>query len=54
MPFLKEPLLYAELRGRTVILHGRPGLQVRRQGEWGQGRLPARPAVSGLFRLLFL
>lgn len=28
LPFLQEPLLYVELRGRTVILHAQPGLQV--------------------------
>ncbi|XP_023384689.1 kielin/chordin-like protein isoform X7 [Pteropus vampyrus] len=29
LPFLKERLLYVELRGRTVILHAQPGLQAR-------------------------
>ncbi|GAB1290632.1 Kielin/chordin-like protein [Apodemus speciosus] len=29
LPFLREPLLYIELRGHTVILHAQPGLQTR-------------------------
>ncbi|XP_070473753.1 kielin/chordin-like protein isoform X1 [Equus przewalskii] len=45
LPFLKEPLLYAELRGRTVILHGWPGLQVL----WdGQSQVEVR--VPGSYR----
>lgn len=28
LPFLREGLLFVELRGRTVILHAQPGLQV--------------------------
>lgn len=32
LPFLQEPLLYLELRGRTVILHAQSGLQVRGRG----------------------
>lgn len=45
LPFLQEPLLYAELRGGTVILHTQPGLQVRPgRGVWGLGG----GAVEGL------
>ncbi|XP_023384686.1 kielin/chordin-like protein isoform X4 [Pteropus vampyrus] len=33
LPFLKERLLYVELRGRTVILHAQPGLQVLWDGQ---------------------
>uniref|UniRef100_A0A2K6T6R5 Kielin cysteine rich BMP regulator n=1 Tax=Saimiri boliviensis boliviensis TaxID=39432 RepID=A0A2K6T6R5_SAIBB len=33
LPFLQEPLLYVELRGRTVILHAQPGLQVLWDGQ---------------------
>nr|XP_020145327.1 kielin/chordin-like protein isoform X2 [Microcebus murinus] len=33
LPFLQEPLLYVELRGQTVILHGQPGLQVLWDGQ---------------------
>ncbi|XP_016068872.1 PREDICTED: kielin/chordin-like protein [Miniopterus natalensis] len=33
LPFLREPLLYLELRGGTVILHSRPGLQVLWDGQ---------------------
>ncbi|XP_060052517.1 kielin/chordin-like protein isoform X2 [Erinaceus europaeus] len=33
LPFLQEPLLYVELRGRTVILHAQPGLQVLWDGK---------------------
>ncbi|KAL6045925.1 hypothetical protein STEG23_018423 [Scotinomys teguina] len=33
LPFLQEPLLYIELRGHTVILHGQPGLQVLWDGQ---------------------
>ncbi|KAL1777523.1 kielin chordin [Sigmodon hispidus] len=33
LPFLREPLLYIELRGRTVILHAQPGLQVLWDGQ---------------------
>nr|XP_060489067.1 kielin/chordin-like protein isoform X8 [Panthera onca] len=29
LPFLQEPLLYVELRRRSVILHAQPGLQVQ-------------------------
>ncbi|KAK2096585.1 hypothetical protein P7K49_025619 [Saguinus oedipus] len=29
LPFLQEPLLYVELRGRTVILHAQLGLQLQ-------------------------
>lgn len=48
LPFLQEPLLYVELQRRTVILHAQPGLQVRRQGQWGCGSPgPARASVSG-------
>lgn len=44
LPFLQEPLLYAELRGGTVILHTRPGLQVRpgHGGAEGPGLLRLR------------
>lgn len=53
LPFLQEPLLYAELRGGTVILHTQPGLQVRPGpggcGGWGEGR-----RGLGLLRLLCL
>lgn len=45
LPFLREPLLYAELRGRTVILHAQSGLQVP------PGRAEGRGA-SGLFKRL--
>lgn len=49
LPFLREPLLYAELRGGTVILHTQPGLQVRPAlGGMGAGGAEAAPAsVSG-------
>lgn len=33
LPFLREPLLYIELRGHTVILHAQPGLQVLWDGQ---------------------
>uniref|UniRef100_A0A8I5SZC6 Kielin cysteine rich BMP regulator n=1 Tax=Pongo abelii TaxID=9601 RepID=A0A8I5SZC6_PONAB len=33
LPFLREPLLYMELRGHTVILHAQPGLQVLWDGQ---------------------
>ncbi|XP_047416876.1 kielin/chordin-like protein isoform X3 [Sciurus carolinensis] len=33
LPFLQEPLLYVELRGRTVILHTQPGLKVLWDGQ---------------------
>ncbi|XP_058385545.1 kielin/chordin-like protein isoform X2 [Diceros bicornis minor] len=33
LPLLREPLLYVELRGRTVILHAQPGLQVLWDGQ---------------------
>lgn len=33
LPFLREPLLYIELRGHTVILHAQLGLQV-----WPEGK----------------
>ncbi|XP_029773931.1 kielin/chordin-like protein [Suricata suricatta] len=33
LPFLQEPLLYVELRRRTVILHAQPGLQVLWDGQ---------------------
>lgn len=36
LPYLQEPLLYLELRGRTVMLHAQPGLQVR-SGRVGAG-----------------
>ncbi|XP_073919670.1 kielin/chordin-like protein isoform X4 [Castor canadensis] len=41
LPFLQEPLLYVELRGRTVILHAQPGLQVP------EGPGPSRPCSEG-------
>nr|XP_017507713.2 kielin/chordin-like protein isoform X4 [Manis javanica] len=45
LPFLQEPLLYVELRGRTVILHAQPGLQVL----WdGQSQVEVR--VPGSYR----
>ncbi|XP_014397303.1 PREDICTED: kielin/chordin-like protein [Myotis brandtii] len=45
LPFLQEPLLYAELRGGTVILHTQPGLQVL----WdGQSQVEVR--VPGSYR----
>nr|XP_045016263.1 kielin/chordin-like protein isoform X3 [Jaculus jaculus] len=45
LPFLQEPLLYVELRGRTVILHTQPGLQVL----WdGQSQVEVR--VPGSYR----
>uniref|UniRef100_A0A8D1MND9 Kielin cysteine rich BMP regulator n=1 Tax=Sus scrofa TaxID=9823 RepID=A0A8D1MND9_PIG len=45
LPFLREPLLYAELRGRTVILHAQSGLQVL----WdGQSQVEVR--VPGSYR----
>lgn len=46
LPYLQEPLLYLELRGRTVMLHAQPGLQVR-PGRVGWGSLgPAQASVS--------
>ncbi|KAK1335156.1 LOW QUALITY PROTEIN: hypothetical protein QTO34_004736 [Cnephaeus nilssonii] len=45
LPFLQEPLLYAELRGGTVILHTRPGLQVL----W-DGQSQAEVRVPGSYR----
>ncbi|XP_012576223.1 PREDICTED: kielin/chordin-like protein [Condylura cristata] len=33
LPYLQEPLLYVELRGRTVMLHAQPGLQVLWDGQ---------------------
>ncbi|ERE89489.1 kielin/chordin-like protein [Cricetulus griseus] len=33
LPFLREGLLFVELRGRTVILHAQPGLQVLWDGQ---------------------
>ncbi|KAK7813865.1 hypothetical protein U0070_002515, partial [Myodes glareolus] len=33
LPFLRESLLYIELRGHTVILHAQPGLQVLWDGQ---------------------
>ncbi|XP_036905133.1 kielin/chordin-like protein [Sturnira hondurensis] len=33
LPYLREPLLYLELRGRTVMLHAQPGLQVLWDGQ---------------------
>uniref|UniRef100_G3TCX1 Kielin cysteine rich BMP regulator n=1 Tax=Loxodonta africana TaxID=9785 RepID=G3TCX1_LOXAF len=45
LPFLQESLLYVELRGRTVILHAQPGLQVL----WdGQSQVEVR--VPGSYR----
>lgn len=44
LPFLQEPLLYVELRGRTVILHTQPGLKV-----WSKGE-----SWLGLLRFLYL
>ncbi|XP_054985230.1 kielin/chordin-like protein [Sorex araneus] len=45
LPFLREPLLFVELRGRTVILHAQPGLQVL----WdGQSQVEVR--VPGSYR----
>ncbi|XP_048196143.1 kielin/chordin-like protein [Perognathus longimembris pacificus] len=45
LPFLLEPLLYVEFRGRTVILHAQPGLQVL----WdGQSRVEV--SVPGSYR----
>ncbi|XP_026957774.1 kielin/chordin-like protein isoform X4 [Sagmatias obliquidens] len=45
LPFLQEPLLYVELRGRTVMLHAQPGLQVL----WdGQSQVEVR--VPGSYR----
>uniref|UniRef100_A0A8C3VXH4 Kielin cysteine rich BMP regulator n=1 Tax=Catagonus wagneri TaxID=51154 RepID=A0A8C3VXH4_9CETA len=45
LPFLQEPLLYVELRGRMVILHAQPGLQVL----WdGQSQVEVR--VPGSYR----
>ncbi|KAM4874055.1 kielin/chordin-like protein [Thomomys bottae] len=45
LPFLLEPLLYVELRGHTVILHTKPGLQVL----WdGQSQVEVR--VPGSYR----
>lgn len=51
LPFLQEPLLYVELRGRTVILHAQPGLQVPCQGEGVCGSLgpvQASESVEGV------
>ncbi|XP_013358713.1 PREDICTED: kielin/chordin-like protein [Chinchilla lanigera] len=45
LPFLQEPLLYVELRGRTVILHTWPGLQVL----W-DGRSQVEVRVPGSYR----
>ncbi|XP_045432612.1 kielin/chordin-like protein isoform X2 [Pipistrellus kuhlii] len=45
LPFLQEPLLYAELRGGTVILHTQPGLQVL----W-DGRSQVEVSVPGSYR----
>nr|KAF6418608.1 kielin cysteine rich BMP regulator [Rousettus aegyptiacus] len=45
LPFLKERLLYVELRGRTVILHAQPGLQVL----W-DGRSQVEVNVPGSYR----
>lgn len=42
LPFLQEPLFYVELRGRTVVLHSQPGLQVRPGPVQGRGRLFCR------------
>ncbi|XP_075413505.1 kielin/chordin-like protein [Tenrec ecaudatus] len=45
LPFLRESLLYVELRGSTVILHAQPGLQVL----WdGQSQVEVR--VPGSYR----
>ncbi|KAM7245106.1 hypothetical protein CapIbe_003632 [Capra ibex] len=45
LPFLQEPLFYVELRGRTVVLHSHPGLQVL----WdGQSQVEVR--VPGSYR----
>ncbi|XP_037692124.1 kielin/chordin-like protein isoform X1 [Choloepus didactylus] len=51
LPFLKEPLLYVELRGRTVILHAQPGLQVQREGQvlW-DGQSQVEVSVPGSYR----
>ncbi|XP_023384687.1 kielin/chordin-like protein isoform X5 [Pteropus vampyrus] len=45
LPFLKERLLYVELRGRTVILHAQPGLQVRPGRVWLGSLGPAQASV---------
>lgn len=45
LPFLKERLLYVELRGRTVILHAQPGLQVRPGRVWPGSLGPAQASV---------
>ncbi|XP_053513078.1 kielin/chordin-like protein isoform X2 [Artibeus jamaicensis] len=45
LPYLREPLLYLELRGRTVMLHAQQGLQVL----WdGQSRVEV--SVPGSYR----
>lgn len=44
LPFLLEPLLYVELRRRTLILHAQPGLQVQSQGQGARGSF--RPAQA--------
>lgn len=45
LPFLQEPLFYVELRGRTVVLHSQPGLQVL----W-DGRSQVEVRVPGSYR----
>lgn len=44
LPFLQEPLLYVELRGRTVILHTQPGLKVWQREKAGWDCAPKRRA----------
>ncbi|XP_058511030.1 kielin/chordin-like protein [Ochotona princeps] len=45
LPFLQEPMLYVELRGRTVILHAQPGLKVL----W-DGKSQVEVSVPGSYR----
>lgn len=55
LPFLQEPMLYVELRGRTVILHAQLGLKVGcpgviyRRGRIARGQGPPWSVHLGFF-----